>query len=457
MKKNVVHPNAVDYQKMIVEHQNYKNLPEIYNSSNNIRWVAASNTELGLKRKKWWLNKKQNLLDDGIKLDKRAELQPTCLYIHPTKKKADQKTGIMWDLRYVYPSAHTLKKINKIFNKNYSISDTKEGAKTTIFKIIDDLHKDEKFKNLENIFPGISKNKNIQKIKEFVEKEYVNKFNRKFSPGAMSNCPDRLDGFHDYCLGNRNLTDKGRSKENLQTYGRDRRAYEKWADGDWKAANVLMKLINKHGKSADHVGPISLGFCHRPSFNIMSKAENSAKGNRLTLNDFNQLKIEEKKEEVVSWHSKPFWDLVQNKIKNKNDVKKLSKLMRRNMDCILIILYEVLKLGHKNFLLTLLNPKYAYFKSNIKFENFNKETGKYTKIIKIPGSRKEYENNANRYIEISFQALEEYKDKKNRRLANIPSQDLEAYVEIFKKDPKKKTLVNIYTKVATKLISSVFP
>ena len=52
------------------------------------------------------------------------------------------------------------------------------------------------------------------------------------------------------------------------------------------------------------------------------------------------------------------------------------------------ILYEVLKLGHKNFLLTLLNPKYAYFKSNIKFKNFNKETGKYSKIIKIPGNRK---------------------------------------------------------------------
>ena len=230
------------------------------------------------------------------------------------------------------------KKINKIFNKNYLISDTEEGAKTTIFKIIKDVYKNEKFKNLENIFPGISKEKNIQKTLEFLEKEYVNKFDARLSPGAMSNCPDRLDGFHDYCLGNRSLTDKGRSKENLQTYGRDRRAYEKWADGDWKAADRLMKLINKHDKSADHVGPISLGFCHRPSFNVMTKAENSAKGNRLTLNDFEQLIIEEKKEEVVSWHTKPLWDLVKEKIKNKKDVEKLSKLMRRNMDCVLIIL-----------------------------------------------------------------------------------------------------------------------
>jgi len=227
-----LHPNCIKYRKMIVKHQNYENLPGIYNNSNEIRWVAAGKSELGQKRKEWWLNKKLNLLNNGIKLDNRAELQPTCLYIHPTKKKVDQTTGITWDLRYVYPRASILKKINKIFDKNYLISDTEEGAKTTIFKIIEDLYKNEKFKNLESIFPGISKEKNIQKTIEFIEKKYVNRCDKKFSPGAMSNCPDRLDGFHDYCLGNRSLIDKGRSKENLQTYGRDRRAYENWADGD---------------------------------------------------------------------------------------------------------------------------------------------------------------------------------------------------------------------------------
>jgi Alw26I/Eco31I/Esp3I family type II restriction endonuclease len=460
MSKKLLHPNCIAYRKMIVEHQNYKNLPGINNDLGDIRWVVAGKSELGEKRKKWWLDKKQKLLKDGIKLDKRAELQPTCLHIHPTKKKADQKTGILWDIRYVYPSTFTLKKINKIFNKNYVISDTKEGAETTIFKIIDDLYNNENFMNLENIIPGISKNKSIQRIKEFIEKEYVDKFDSRFSPGVMSNCPDRFDGFHDYCLGNRNLTDKGRSKENLQTYGRDRRAYEKWADGDWKAANRLMKKISAQGKrgekSPDHVGPVSLGFCHRPRFNIMTQAQNSAKGNRLTLNDFKQLIQEEKIEQVVSWHTKPLWDLVKNKIKNENDVEKLSKLMRRNIDCVLIVLYEVLKLGHIKFLLSLLNPQYAYFKNDMKFENFNKETGEYSSLIKTPANRKENENNANRYIEISFEALEEYKDKKNRRLANMSSKDLATYVEIFKKNPNKETLVNIYIQIAKKLISNTF-
>ena len=129
-----LHPNCIEYRKMIVNHQNYKNLPGIYNNSDDIRWVATGKSELGQKRKKWWLKKKQKLLNDGIKLDKRAELQPTCLYIHPTKKKVDQTSGIMWDLRYVYPKALTLKKINKIFDKNYLISDTERRCKNNNFQ-----------------------------------------------------------------------------------------------------------------------------------------------------------------------------------------------------------------------------------------------------------------------------------------------------------------------------------
>ena len=92
----------------------------------------------------------------------------------------------------------------------------------------------------------------------------------------------------------------------------------------------------------------------------------------------------------------------------------------------------------------------------MKFENFDRETGEYSKLIKIPARRKENENNAKRYIEISFEALEEYKNKKNRRLANIPSLDLEAYIKIFKKNPKKEILINIYTQIAKKLISNIF-
>ena len=47
------------------------------------------------------------------------------------------------------------------------------------------------------------------------------------SPGVMSNAPDRLDGFHSYNKCCRAKEDKGRSKENLNKYGEDRRAYER--------------------------------------------------------------------------------------------------------------------------------------------------------------------------------------------------------------------------------------
>ena len=46
------------------------------------------------------------------------------------------------------------------------------------------------------------------------------------SPGAMSNPPDRFDGFHCDNLCCRGTADKGRHKKNLQTYVTDRRVFE---------------------------------------------------------------------------------------------------------------------------------------------------------------------------------------------------------------------------------------
>ena len=52
MKKiKKLHPNCIEYRKMIVNHQNYKNLPGIYNNSNDIIWVATGKSELGQKEK----------------------------------------------------------------------------------------------------------------------------------------------------------------------------------------------------------------------------------------------------------------------------------------------------------------------------------------------------------------------------------------------------------------------
>ena len=113
------------------------------------------------------------------------------------------------------------------------------------------------------------------------------------SPGAMSNAPDRLDGFHSYNLCCRSKQDTGRHKGNMARYGEDRRVYENWSEGDWKAASWLMKEFQKHGVSPDHLGPISLGFSHRPKFRPLTRAANSPRKNRMTFEDIKLLLGEE--------------------------------------------------------------------------------------------------------------------------------------------------------------------
>ena len=120
----------------------------------------------------------------------------------------------------------------------------------------------------------------------------------------MSNAPDRLDGFHTYNSCCRAVKDKGRHKSNMSSYSRDRRAYEFWSDGDFVLANNMMGQFHSYKKdfkcpepkcknigkpSPDHVGPISLGFIHRPHFRPMCSACNSKKNNRMTLSDIKSL------------------------------------------------------------------------------------------------------------------------------------------------------------------------
>jgi hypothetical protein len=160
----------------------------------------------------------------------------------------------------------------------------------------------------------------------------------KLSPGVMANPPDRLDGFHSYnsLCGCRPQHDKGRGSENMKSYTRDRRAYELLSDGNCLLANCLMGKLNSVtsvcficGKStlmtADHIGPISLGFIHDPAnFQACCKSCNSSKNNRITEDDVAKIKsIEEKGICIVSWWAKDAWD--------KNKHKSITTL-RENLD-----------------------------------------------------------------------------------------------------------------------------
>jgi len=283
------------------------------------------------------------------------------------------------------------------------------------------------------------------------------------SPGAMSNAPDRLDGYHSYNLCCRSKQDTGRHKSNLARYGEDRRAYENWSDGDWKAASWLMKEFQKHGVSPDHLGPISLGFKHRPKFRPLTQSANSARNNRMTYEDVSLLIKDEKDEEVISAHSKALWNLLKNCVKKDDDALRLSKLMRENMHFILSIFSYVAERGHKNFLIkNFLHPEYANY--SIMFDGFDPKTGYYKEMIKTEGNKKQYKNNAIRYIRISFESLLQYSTKKNRHLkkwmTDEMEEDLSQIVNLLKSKDEKtalKKLNELFELVAKNLATKFKP
>ena len=271
--------------------------------------------------------------------------------------------------------------------------------------------------------------KPCQNCGKYMKLDYVypNKLGTK-SPGAMSNAPDRFDGYHTYNLCCRSKEDTGRHKENLQRYGEDRRVYEYWTDGDWKAASWLMQVFRKNKVSPDHVGPISLGFCHRPKFNSMTLSDNTAKNNRMTLKDVQSLIADELAgEQVVSWHSKFVWNLLKSKVRTTEDAWLLSKLMRRNMHYVLRILYIIHNAGFDKFLEGFLNFDYANY--SVTFEGFDPKTGTYSKIVKIKGTKKQYANNAARYIRKSLASLEKYNEKENRKLSDWNNEEIDIKIE----------------------------
>jgi Alw26I/Eco31I/Esp3I family type II restriction endonuclease len=247
----------------------------------------------------------------------------------------------------------------------------------------------------------------------------------------MSNAPDRFDGYHTYNLCCRSVQDTGRHKSNLNRYGEDRRVYENWSDGDWKAASWLMKIFNRHGLSPDHIGPLSLGFAHRPKFNPLTRAQNSAKNNRMSFSDIKLLLDDEKKGEiVVSGHSKYIWDKLKSSIKNDQDALKLSKLMRLHLHQILTILSEIHKRGYKAFLVRyFLHPEYANY--SIEFLGFDPSNGSYKEMIKKIGTKKQYSNNAKRYIRKSFDVLKKYRIVKKRNTKIITSSEIKSSMEAF--------------------------
>ena len=258
----------------------------------------------------------------------------------------------------------------------------------------------------------------------------------------MANPPDRFDGFHHFNLCCRAKADTGRHVSNLSSYVTDRRAFEFWNDGDWIAADRLMGIIrakmamhpclNGHSGpcQADHTGPLSLGFAHRPEFQLLCPPCNGRKNNRLSLRDVQSLLASEAKgEEVISWHSRAVWNARKHTIRDDETAGRLTKVLRDNRRTAMAMLSRLAESGHYVFLATLLHLPAA--DSEVEIEQFENDHGtvRATQLSrKSRGAAHAVEQKARR-LRIAFESLLAYSSKKNRNAYVVSTPDSESEME----------------------------
>lgn len=333
-------PEFKQYQKMIIEHPAYERLK--YGGS----WVKAGKSPDGQERKKWADQKISELDITGSGIYAKLMYE-----IHPLKTKPCQTCGRQMSLDYVYPNANFAKKLTKAF----PMLEEKDFLTTSIQEILEILSSESQ-KEVSDLLRSTLKKQDTQHLntEELVQcliRESREGLIKALGPGAMSNFPDRFDGFHSYNRCCRSTQDTGRSTENLKSYTKDRRAYEAWSDGNHRAANQLMgdKVFLGTGLSADHLGPISLGFVHDPHFmKVMTSGENSSKRDRLILSDLKMMINIENREGIsaASWFCRIIWDqirkdIIGGKITSDEELIHYQTLLKKNKDLFFNILGEI--------------------------------------------------------------------------------------------------------------------
>lgn len=413
----VWHPDFLEYMEWIVSHPHYSGLPIKRKNDGSLAWIATAQSDIGKARIAWCENKAKELgfpIEAGVYARVMRE-------IHPTKWKVCQTCGRKMSIYYHYPSVNCIKAIKKQFGIEYTEIDH-------ISDVWDNLI-DNGFSNsvIADFFirygglTGVSKLSSKDNIIDALEKVCRTEGKSILSPGAMSNFPDRYDGFHTYNRCCRSTQDKGRSKENLKSYTQDRRAYEYWSDGNIHAANQFMGSKFFAGISADHVGPISLGFVHDPRYlQPMSGSDNSSKRDRLQRVDIESIIRIEKRTGVypMSWFSKEIWEHIRSNyaIFPKKIATLYRDALKQNMSNFMFVLWYILenaKDGQAFLISTLLKPNYHYFENSYSFN----EKGD---IISCD-NRHYTERNAHemeRYTRVAIEAVYDFNSKDNRNIRN---------------------------------------
>lgn len=445
------HPDFLEYMYDIVEHPNFAGMPCTVDDDGKIDWTIPSNRTRGSKnwdgnsrRREWWREKAKEL---GI-ATKGKWLSKTAKSIHPTGKKPCQICGRVMELAYVYPTKRSVETFNKYLPPDETL--TYEDL-LTVYEVIDHFFTVLGHEQARGALTRCLKKEtpvgSPDEVKEFVRQEFVERESRRFSPGAMSNAPDRLDGYHTYNLCCRSRQDTGRSKDNLRTYSDDRRAFEHWCEGDWVAANYLMTRTtvgncssptceNSGPLTADHIGPISLGFAHSPDFITLCRACNSAKNNRMSLSDVEMLRIREGRgEKVASWQIRSLWDRCKGSVKSDADALLLSKLLRILQHHYIMHLYEILKAGAPDALMQFLDPQQAL--SKVEFIGLDRNSLDFEEIKRVKRNDTYAHSKAARMIRIAFDALGDYAQKENRNVQAVESEHVDEALERFRESVKR--------------------
>jgi len=438
----------VIYMKAIVTHPVFEGMPDAVKEDGKIQWEAPSNRSGGKyqfthqKRRDWWESKAKSI---GINTTEDKWISRTAKRIHPTGEKPCKRCGTILRIAYVYPKATLIKRIKKELGEGFEVS-----SLDPINEIIQRAHAEIGngsillFKDIltTSSLSVPNFNEDINALLAWLEEEYIPKESTLLSPGVMSNAPDRFEGFHSFNRCCRGKADKGRSANNLKSYSTDRRVFEYWSEGDWIAADRLMGLVrtvlsselNADGgegnPTADHIGPLSLGFCHRPEFRLLSKSANSAKNNRMTTQDVTDLIHSESAGiKVASWYAKPLWDLRKNDIKTEENALRLSKMLRDNQRNAMVMLSKLLDKQGFIFLVYLLELDFASYK--VEFENLRAEKyiTVYDSVIKEDRNTKYSVEQKARRLRIGFEALKSYTEKENRHLFVIDIDSLELAVQ----------------------------
>jgi Alw26I/Eco31I/Esp3I family type II restriction endonuclease len=411
-------------------------MPDAFYEQDQIQWEAPSNRATGKfrdthqRRREWWINK---ALSIGIRTDEAHWISRTAKSIHPTGEKPCKACGQVLRIGYVYPSQFLLARIRRIpfIASSFDLSPL-EPIDLLVKRLVD-AYGTAAIESLPRLLqakattarslPGA----NLAEWLRWIGEVYVPSEPASLSPGVMSNAPDRFDGFHSFNRCCRGKADEGRLNRNMKTYVTDRRVFEYWAEGDWISANDLMGQLRanypdqscRHGHpgpcQADHIGPISLGFTHRPKFQLLCRMCNSSKNNRMWLSDVVTLRDDEARgETVISWHSSNLWNLCRDKVDSDEKALRISKLLRDNRHSLMYALKTLADRGHFAFLATLLDLDYANREIAFDAVNIVDHLASFSGLRHKP-RRSEYagEQKARR-CRIAFDELFVYFQKKNR-------------------------------------------